>query len=309
MQVGLGQKTLEQVMTRLVSVIVICSSMLVVVLGQVQNVNAQAAQVVGETPGQLQQLVAPIALYPDELVAQVLTAAEYPYEISEANRWLGMHPGLPNQQLATEVDQQAWDPSVKALTAFPSVVANMDVNLPWTVELGRAYSSQPRNVLDAVQVMRRRAEDAGNLRSTPQQNVTTEGSSIVIEPVVADTCYLPYYDPWIVYGGPIAAYPGYVYGAWYGPPYISFGPAVRIGFFGGFGWGWPAWGFNWNRGVVVFNRGPVFPRNSIFFHGYGGGYSVGPGFRSGSGFYRSGGRGGAFGGFGRGGFGGFGHHR
>ena len=214
-----------------------------------------------------------------------------------------------NQQLATEVDQQAWDPSVKALTAFPAVVANMDMNLPWTVELGRAYSTQPQGVLDAVQVMRRRAQGAGNLRSTPQQDVSNEGSMIVIEPAVADTCYLPYYDPWIVYGAPIAAYPGYVYGAWYGPPYISFGPAVGIGFFRGFGWGWPAWGFNWNRGVVVFNRFPVFPRNSVFFHGYGGVYGVGPGYRGRPGYYRFGGTGRGFGGFGRSGFGGFSHHR
>ena len=303
MQVGLSQRSFETLIGRLVSLIVICASTSVVMLGQERNV------VVGETQGQLQQLVAPIALYPDQLVAQILTASEYPYEISEANRWLGTHPGLVNQQLATEVDHQAWDPSVKALTAFPSVVANMDMNLPWTVELGRAYSSQPQSVLDAVQVMRRRAEDAGSLRSTPQQNVTTEGSTIVVEPAVADSCYLPYYDPWIVYGAPIAAYPGYAYGAWYGPPYISFGPAVRIGFFSGFDWGWPAWGFNWNRGVVVFNRFPVFPRSSIFFHGYGGAYRVGPGFGGRSGIYRFGGSGRGFGSFGRSGFGGFSHHR
>jgi len=130
-----------------------------------------AAPVVSQSPEQLQQLVAPIALYPDELVAQVLAAATYPTEVVEADRWLQEHPDLKGQELAQAIDQQPWDPSVKALTQFPSVVANMDKNLSWTSSLGEAYVNQPQQVMDAVQAMRRQAQQAGNLKSTPQQTV------------------------------------------------------------------------------------------------------------------------------------------
>ena len=239
--------------------------------GMIANVLGQGAPM--ETPAQLQQLVAPIALYPDELVAQILAASTYPTQIVDADRWIGTHSDLQNEQLAMQVDQQPWDASVKALTAFPSVVSNMDMNLRWTTALGQAYFNQQQDVLDAVQVMRQRAQTAGNLQSTPQQNVTSEGSTIVIQPAVPDTCYLPFYDPWNVYGSPLVAYPGYVYEPWYGPSFIAFGPGIGVGFFGRYGWGWPAWGFNWNRRVTVFNRSPYVFR--------GPGFRTAPGFRSG----------------------------
>jgi hypothetical protein len=232
-----------------------------------------------ETPEQLQQLVAPIALYPDALLAQTLAAATYPTEVVNADRWLQQHPNLQGEQLTRAVDQQSWDPSVKALTAFPSVLGNLDTNLSWTEALGNAYFYQQQDVLDAVQVMRRRAEDAGNLRSTSQERVVNQGPTIVIEPVDAGICYLPSYDPWIVYGAPLVVYPGYFYEPWYGPPFISFGPAIRLGFFGGFGWGWPAWGFNWGRRVVVFNHDTYVSRSRFFFRRgpfFGGRSVVGP---------------------------------
>jgi len=247
----------------------------------------QIGQPVRETPAQLQQLVAPIALYPDELVAQVLSAATYPTQIVEADRWLGLHSDLQGEQLATEVDQQPWDSSVKALTAFPSVVANLDMNLQWTTALGQAYFSQQQDVLDAVQVMRQRAQSAGNLQSTPQQTVTSQGSTIIIQPAVPDTCYLPFYDPWIVYGAPLGVYPGYIYEPFYGPSFVAFGPGIGLGFFGRFGWGWPAWGFNWDRRVVVFNRVPYFARRPLFVHGFDGGFHGG--FRTGPSFHSFGG--------------------
>ncbi|HKS08635.1 MAG TPA: DUF3300 domain-containing protein [Pyrinomonadaceae bacterium] len=252
-----------------------------------------------ETPADVQQLVAPIALYPDELVAQVLAASTYPTQIVEADRWLEQHSGLQGEQLAAQVDQQRWDPSVKALTEFPSVVSNMDKNLSWTTSLGEAYMNDQQDVLDAVQVMRQRAEDAGNLQTNPQQRVTTEGSTIIVEPAVADTCYVPVYDPWVVYGAAVPVYPGYFYDPWYGGPYIAFGRGVHLGFFGGFGWGWPAWGFNWGQRVVVFNRAPFV--HDRFFYGRGG-----YGFRGGFGGVRTfhGFRGGGFRGHGFGGFGG-----
>src|SRR5580700_1246366 len=119
-----------------------------------------------QTPEQLQQLVAPIALYPDSLVAQVLAASTFPEQVVEADRWVQAHPDLKGEDLGKAVDQQPWDPSVKALAAFPSVLGNMDKNLSWTSSLGDAYYNQQQDVMDAVQVMRRKAQDAGNLKST-----------------------------------------------------------------------------------------------------------------------------------------------
>jgi len=230
-----------------------------------------AAQAGQETAEELQQLVAPIALYPDALVAQILAASTYPTEVVQADRWLQQNSNLQASILAAEVDKELWDPSVKALTAFPSVLANLDKNLAWTSQLGEAYFNQPQDVLDAVQVMRKRAEDAGNLGSSPQETVATQGSTIVIEPASAEVCYLPIYDPWLVYGAPIPVYPGYVYDAWYGPPYISYGSGIGLGFFGGFDWGWPAWGFNWGRRVVIFNHNTYVSRSRVFFHRFPGG--------------------------------------
>ena len=119
-----------------------------------QVATAPAVQPAQANPEQLQQLVAPIALYPDELVAEVLAASTYPTEVVQANRWLQQNSTLKDQQLATEVDKQPWDASVKALTEFPSVLANMDKNLSWTSSLGDAYYNHPQEVMDAVQVMR-----------------------------------------------------------------------------------------------------------------------------------------------------------
>ena len=133
---------------------------------------AQAPPYTQQTPEQLQQLVAPIALYPDSLVAQILAASTFPEQVVEADRWVQAHPDLKGDALGQAVDQQPWDPSVKALTAFPSVLGNMDKNLSWTSSLGDAYYNQQQDVMDAVQVMRQRAERAGNLKTTPQQVVT-----------------------------------------------------------------------------------------------------------------------------------------
>jgi len=284
----MSKSSVVRIIGRLVIISLGVSSMIATALGQTNPV-------VRETPAQLQQLVAPIALYPDELVAQILTASTFPTQIVAADRWLGTNSELQGEQLAAQVDQQSWDASVKALTAFPSVVSNMDMNWQWTTALGQAYLNQQQDVLDAVQVMRERAQAAGNLQSTSQQNVTTQGSTIVIQPAVPDTCYLPYYDPWIVYGTPLDVYPGYIYTPWYGPPFIAFGPGIGVGFFGRFGWGWPAWGFNWNRRVVVFNRSPYGFRSPGFVRGYG----FRSGFRPAPNFHHSFGNARTFRGFGR----------
>src|SRR4029077_5031345 len=120
-----------------------------------------------QTPEQLQQLVAPIALYPASLIAQVPAASPFPDQVVEADRWVQANPDLKGDDLAKQVDQQNWDPSVKALTAFPTVLGNMDKNLSWTSSLGDAYYNQQQDVMDAIQFMRQKAQESGNLKSTP----------------------------------------------------------------------------------------------------------------------------------------------
>jgi uncharacterized membrane protein YgcG len=229
---------------------------------------AQAPLYTQQPPEQLQQLVAPIAMYPDSLVAQILAASTFPEQIVEADRWGQEHPDLKGDALGQAVDQQPWDPSVKALTAFPSVLGNMDKNLSWTSSLGDAYYNQQQDVMDAVQVMRQRAQEAGNLKTTPQQTVTTQGSTVIIQPANPDIIYVPAYDPWMVYGDPIMAWPGwYPYpGIWYGGPYLSFGGGFGIGFFGGYGWGWPHWGFNWQNRFATFNNSRYYSRSNTFYN-------------------------------------------
>src|SRR3981081_2599801 len=220
-----------------------------------------------QTPAQLQQLVAPIALYPDALVAQILAAATYPDQIVEADRWLQQHTELKGEQLGQEVDKQPWDPSVKALVEFPSVLANMDKNLSWTSSLGDAYVNQQQEVMNAVQVMRDRAEKAGNLKSTSQETVTQQGQTIVIEPADPEVVYVPEYDPWLAYGEPIGVWPGwYSYpGLFLGGPGIGFGLGFGIGFFGGFGWGWHHWGDDWRgRHGVEFNHNTFVSHSRVF---------------------------------------------
>jgi hypothetical protein len=197
---------------------------------------------------ELEQLVAPVALYPDALVAQILAAATYPSQIVEADRWLQQHPDLKGEALATAVNAQSWDPAVMALTQFPGLLGMMDRNLAWTSSLGEAYVNGQQDVLEAIQTMRQRAQQAGNLKSTPQESVTTDGSTILIAPADPQLVYVPEYDPWVVYGDPLAFYPGWigVPGFFWDGPGIEFGLGIGVGLFAGFGWGWHSWGTNWH---------------------------------------------------------------
>ena len=268
------------------------------------------------SPQELQQLVAPIALYPDALVAQVLAASTYPAEIVEADRWMQSHSDLKGEKLAKEVDKQSWDPSVKALAQFPSVLENMDKNLSWTSSLGDAYSNQPQDVTDAVQTLRQQARNAGHLNSNSQENVTTQGKTIVIEPANPEVVYVPAYDPWLVYGAPIVAYPGWypVPGIFWSGIGLSFGIGFGIGFFGGFGWGWGHWGYDWHGRRAMYDHRAFVSHSPTFNHGgfshanFGrgnvgrGGFSHGAGFHGSSGFHaQRGTRSGAFSGFDHGG--------
>jgi len=236
--------------------------------GQDDAAAAPPPEAAKQTPKQLQQLVAPIALYPDALVAQALAAATYPAEIVEADRWLGEHSDLKGKKLAKEVNKQRWDPSVKALVQFPTVLASMDKNLAWTSSLGDAYVNQPKEVMDAVQAMRGRAQRAGNLKTSAQETVTAQGKTIVIEPANPEVVYVPEFDPWLVYGAPLAVWPGwYPYpGLFIGGPGIAFGVGFGIGFFGGFGWGWHNWGFDWNHRTVIYNHNTYISHSRTFMN-------------------------------------------
>jgi hypothetical protein len=163
----------------------------------------------------------------------------------------------------------------------------MDKNLSWTSSLGDAYYNQQQDVMDAIQVMRQRAQAAGDLKTTPQQVVTDQGSNIVVQPANPEVVYLPAYDPWLAYGDPIMGWPGwYPYpGIWFGGPYLSFGMGFGIGFFGGFGWGWNHWGFNWGGHYATFGGGRYYSRSNTFYNrssinrggGARGGFSNRPG--------------------------------
>jgi hypothetical protein len=241
----------------------------------------------------LDEIVAPIALYPDALVAQILGAATFPYEVVDATLWLKDNSQLKGEALAKAVDQQSWDPSVKALTQFPSVLDNLAKNLAWTSALGEASATQQPGVMAAVQRMRAKAQEAGNLKSSPEIKVVQESpQTIVIQPANPQIVYVPVYNPAVIYGVPYV-YPGYVYVA---PPpstaVIAFGVGIMVGamVYGGCcGWGWSYWGTNWRGNTIVYHRN-VYVGNSYWRGGYyGGGYRPGyPAYRPGNPGYRPG---------------------
>ncbi|MGB0006586.1 MAG: DUF3300 domain-containing protein [Candidatus Sulfotelmatobacter sp.] len=243
------------------------------------------------SPEQLQKLVAPIALYPDALVAQILAASAYPTQIVEAERFLEENPNLKGKDLGDAVNQQDWDPSVKALTQFPSVLANLNKNLSWTSELGDANYNQGPDVMQAIQVMRQKAKEAGHLQTTPQQTVTEEGDDIDIAPTNPDVVYVPEYDPQLIYGYPVGLWPGF-YPWWgVGGPYLSFGVGFGIGPFFGFGWGWHGWGLDWRGGYLRYGGGrygfhshAFYDRNAYFHGNYRGFAPYGRGDRGARGF-------------------------
>lgn len=238
-------------------------------------------------PEQLDQLVAPIALYPDSLVAQVLAAATYPSQVSDADNFVHANQGVAPDQLAQMADGQPWDPSVKALVAFPSVLDNMDKNLDWTTQLGNAYYNQPQDVMSAVQADRQQAYDSGKLRSTPQLAVDYQPSDIVIEPANPAVVYVPYYNPWVVWGW------GRPWFAWYAPPPppgffmgvgigFGFGFGIAVGAWGHWGWGWGHWGMGWGpHPFVAYNHITYVSRSvTVVNHGYYGHFDRNPGARA-----------------------------
>jgi hypothetical protein len=207
---------------------------------------------------QMERLVAPIALYPDALLAQVVAASTYPDQVADADQWRQTQGYASPDQIAAGADVQNWDPSVKALTAFPNVLAQMDRNLQWTTDLGNAYYNQPQDVLEAVQVMRRRAQAAGTLQSTPQQAVHYDQGYIQLMPMNPQVVYVPTYDPWTVYGEQVSPYPGFsllgAVGSFLGSSPINYGLGIAMSAFSHTPWGWLAWGLNWLAQSVLFHQ-------------------------------------------------------
>ncbi len=228
------------------------------------------------SPEELQQLAAPVALYPDSLVAQILGAATFPDQVAAASSWLEQNKQLTGSALMQAVDPQPWDPSVKALTQFPSVLANLAKNLSWTSALGEAYHTQAADLMAAIQVLRAKAKAAGNLKSGSQITVVEQSPQvIVIQPTNPQVVYVPQYNPTIVYGTPYVV-PGYTTADVVATGILAFGLGIAIGVAMSnscCGWGYSYWNCNWHGGAVVY-RSTTYYGNSAW-HGGVYGSSVG----------------------------------
>jgi hypothetical protein len=249
-------------------------SVMVLALGPGHALRAQDSKQ-NFTPEQLDQLLAPIALYPDTLLSQTLMAATYPLEIVEAARWSQGNPNLKGDAAVAAVKDKSWDVSVKSLVAFPQTLAMMNTNLDWTQKVGDAMIGQQKDVADSIQRLRAKAAAAGNLKTTPQQKVTTQStgsaSAIVIEPANPEVVYVPYYNPTWAYGPwPYPAYPPVYY-----PPPPNYGAALATGMmfglgvaagaamFGGWHWGWSGGGWGNSYTTVNVNRATSISANNF----------------------------------------------
>ena len=249
---------------------VLCSALLMpgeALPAQSQQPTGSAQQQATKIPSdQLDSLVAPIALYPDPLLAQIFAAATYPLEIVQLEQWLKAHKDLKDKALADAVAKESWDPSVQALAALPDVVSRLANDIKWTTDLGNAFLAQQSDVMDAVQRMRKKAQDKGNLKTNEQQKVETKvienKSVIVIEQANPQVVYVPSYNPVVVYGPPVYPYPPLYYPSWgyYAAGVaISFGVGVMMGAFWSGGWGW---GCGWGHNDIDINVNNNFNRNS-----------------------------------------------
>jgi hypothetical protein len=215
--------------------------------------------------------VAPIALYPDALVAQILSAATYPDQVAIAAYWLQQNSNKTGKDLMKAVNQQTWDPSVKALTQFPSVLDNMSKNLTWTSSLGEAYHNQQADVMSAVQTLRAKAEAAGNLKSTPQITVVQQApQTIVIQSANPQVVYVPVYNPAVIYGTPYVV-PGYSAGDVAAAAVIGFGAGIAVGAMmsgGCCSWGYSSWDCGWHGTTAVVYHGGAYYGNTAWHGGY-----------------------------------------
>jgi hypothetical protein len=256
------------------------------------------------TKEELDQMLAPIALYPDSLLSQILMASTYPIEVVDADRWVKQTPSLTGNQLDEALKSKNWDMSVKSLCHFPTVLSAMSQNLDETTRLGNAFLNQQQDVMDTVQELRAKAQAQGNLNTTAQQRVTAEQGYIEIEPANPEVIYVPAYNPAVVYGP--WWYPDYPPYLWY--PGVAFGIGVSFGFgffvgpwigsWCGFNWGyhnihihnvqgggWQTWGHNpehrmgvayWNKATSQRFGQPTTTRSMAFssqYRGYGGSFT------------------------------------
>ena len=233
---------------------------------------------------ELQALVAPIALYPDSLVAQVLTASTFPDQVAIADYWLQQNNTLTGHALMQQVDKQSWDPSVKALTEFPSVLGDLAKNLTWTSSLGEAYHNQQADVMTAIQTLRAQAKAAGNLKSSSQITVVQQSPQvIVIQPANPQIVYVPQYNPALIYGTPYVV-PGYTPGYVAAAGIIGFGAGIAVGALmsgGCCSWGYSSWNCGWHGGTAVVYHGGAYYGNSAWHGGYyNGGYHNGYGYNN-----------------------------
>jgi hypothetical protein len=233
--------------------------------------------------GELDSLVAPIALYSDQLLAQTLAASTYPLEIIQLQQWMDQNKNLKGKALADAAAKQPWDPSVQGLVEFPDVMQRMAGNVKWTTDLGNAFLAQQSDVMDAVQRMRAKAEGTGNLKTSAQQKVQTQTVSsgkqvIVIEPASPEEVYVPSYDPAVVYGPAEPEYPYYPY------TYPGYVPGTALAWGAGIAVGaaaWGAWGgswgnCNWGGGDVTINNNNNFNKNNNFNRQQGGKFQHNP---------------------------------
>ena len=238
---------------------------------------------------QLDSLVAPIALYPDPLLAQALAASTYPLEIIQLQQWMAKNPDLKGEALAAAVEKQDWDPSVQGLAPLPDVIKRLGDDIKWTTDLGNAFLAQQSDVMDAVQRMRKKASDAGNLKTTEQQKITTQvvqtKEVIVIQQANPQVIYVPAYNPVVVYGPPIYPYPPIYYpppGYYAAGVAIGFGVGVAMGAFWGGGWGYgPRWGYG-SVNINVNNRYVNHYNRSNSYNRYGGNWNHNPQHRGGA---------------------------
>jgi hypothetical protein len=255
-------------------VAVLCSVLLVpgvaMPAGQSQPQAAAAGQqeAANLTPDQLDSLVAPIALYPDPLLAQVLAASTYPLELVQLQQWLAKNNTLKDKALADAVQKQPWDPSVQAMAALPDVVKRLVDDIQWTAELGNAFLAQESDTLDAVQRMRAKAQEKGNLKSNEQMKVETRvvesKQVIVVKQADPQVVYVPSYDPVVVYGAPAYPYPPIYYpppGYYAAGMAISFGVGLAMGAAWGGGWGYNT-GWNGGNNNININNNNNFVNNS-----------------------------------------------
>src|SRR5881396_784374 len=210
---------------------------------------------------QLDSLVAPIALYPDQLLSQTLVASTYPLEIIQLQQWLDKNKNLKDKALASAVQKQNWDPSIQAMAAFPDVVKRLANDIQWTTDLGNAFLAQESDVMDAVQRMRAKAQSKGTLKTSAQQKVetqTVEGGKqvIVVQQANPEVVYVPSYDPVVVYGPPVYPYPPIYYpppGYYAAGAAVAFGTGVALGAAWGGHWGGWGYGCGWGHNDINVN--------------------------------------------------------